>query len=179
MKKLRKLNWHDPETNLFAVQTLSAAWNVKYDNIVYLAQLLFNLKSYQHKAVEAVVDNLLEDIRLGMEMNTVEMNQRRLAVIRYIAECFNFRLIDSGLLFRMLYSLLVFGINYEDVRSSPLDQPGNLVRVRLVSVVLRTCGKLFTSSSSRKKLDYFIYFFQVSLVFHFLTFVFDCEIVSI
>lgn len=142
------------------MSTLSSAWSVKYDCIVHLTQVLVTLKSYQYQAVESVVDNILEDIRLGMEINMVEMNQRRLAVVRYLAECYNYRLIDSDLVFRVLYSLLIFGINYEDVRKSPLDQPDNLMRVRLVAIILQTCGRFF----SKKKLDYFIYFFQVSFL---------------
>lgn len=84
-------------------------------------------------------------------------------MIKFFAECFNYRLIDSGLLFRVLYLLITYGVNYEDVRLSALDPPANLMRLRLAAQILHTCGGFLTSGLSRKKLEYYLYFYQVSL----------------
>ena len=42
---------------------------------------------------------------------------------------------------------------------SPLDMPENLIRLRLVSVLLDTCGCFFDRGSSKKKLDAFLQYF--------------------
>lgn len=161
--KLRKLDWANPEISSYTIKCLSSVWNLKYYNIVYLAHLLFGLFSYQDWVIPRVLDNIMEDIRLGMQMNSIEFNQRRISVIKFFAECFNYRLIDSGLLFRVLYLLITFGINYSDITQSLLDPPINLMRIRLAAQILHTCGGFLTSGLARRKLDYYLYFFQVNL----------------
>lgn len=43
---------------------------------------------------------------------------------------------------------------------SPLDPPNHLFRIRLACVLMETCGMYFSSGASKKKLDYFLVFFQ-------------------
>ena len=160
--KLRKLDWNNREISSFTIDCLASVWNLKFDNIIYLAHLLFGLYSHQEWAIPRVLDTILEDIRLGLQMNSIEFNQRRIAVIKFFAECFNYRLIDSSLLFRILYLLITFGVDYVDITQSPFDPPANLMRLRLAAQILHTCGSFLTSSPSRKKLEYYLYFYQVS-----------------
>jgi len=162
--KLRKLNWRDLEISSYAIKCLSSVWNLKYYNIIYLAHLLFGLYSYQDWVIPRVLDTILEDIRLGLQMNSIEFNQRRIAVVKFFAECFNYRLIDSGLLFRVLYLLITYEVNYVDITQSPLDPPLNLMRLRLSAQILHSCGSFLTSGLSRKKLDYYLYFYQVIII---------------
>ena len=42
-----------------------------------------------------------------------------------------------------------------------LDPPEHLLRLRLVCVLLDTCGQYFDKGSSKKKLDCFLTYFQV------------------
>ncbi|KAJ6219514.1 hypothetical protein RDWZM_005326 [Blomia tropicalis] len=160
LMKLRKLNWKDPEISSYVVKCLSSVWNLKYTNILYLAHLLFGLYSYHEWVIPRVLDTVLEDIRLGLQINSIEFNQRRIAVIKFFAECFNYRLIDLSLLFRVLYMLITYGINYSDITLSPLDPPANLMRLRLAAQILHTCGNFLNNGLSRKKLGYYLFFFQ-------------------
>lgn len=48
-------------------------------------------------------------------------------------------------------------------RINPLDLPDDFFRVRLVCTLLDTCGHCFDRGSAKKKLDFFLTFFQVSL----------------
>jgi len=48
-----------------------------------------------------------------------------------------------------------------DASPSLLDPPEHLFRIRLVCVLLETCGQYFDRGSSRKKLDCFLVYFQV------------------
>lgn len=45
---------------------------------------------------------------------------------------------------------------------SELDPPEHLFRLKLVCILLDTCGQYFNSGSSKKKLDCFLVFYQVS-----------------
>lgn len=43
-----------------------------------------------------------------------------------------------------------------------LDPPEHLFRIRLVCILLDTCGQYFDRGSSKRKLDCFLVYFQVS-----------------
>lgn len=47
------------------------------------------------------MDGVLEDIRLGLEANTKNLNQRRVAMVRYIGELYNYRLVESNDIFKV------------------------------------------------------------------------------
>ena len=49
-----------------------------------------------------VIDSVMEDVRLGMEINKHKHNQRRIAMVKFLAEMYNYRLIDSSLIFKVL-----------------------------------------------------------------------------
>ncbi|XP_065199909.1 regulator of nonsense transcripts 2 [Planococcus citri] len=151
---MRKLNWKDKTTSDFAIKCLTHAWNVKYQNIRCLANLLAGLVEYQEFVGTRVVDGVLEDIRLGLEWNNPRMNQRRIAMVKYFGELYNYRMVESKDVFTCLYSLITFGV------STPLDPPGNTFRIRLVCVLLETCGQYFNHGLSKTKLDCFFTYFQ-------------------
>ena len=46
----------------------------------------------------------------------------------------------------------------------PLDMPDDFFRVRLVCVLLDTCGMCFDRGTQKKKLDNFLTFFQVGVL---------------
>lgn len=44
---------------------------------------------------------------------------------------------------------------------NPMDLPDDFFRIRLVCTLLDTCGHCFDRGSAKKKLDFFLTFFQV------------------
>lgn len=46
---------------------------------------------------------------------------------------------------------------------NPLDLPDDFFRIRLACTLLDTCGHCFDRGSAKKKLDFFLTFFQVRL----------------
>lgn len=58
-----------------------------------------------------MVDGVLEDVRLGLELNIPKMNQRRVSTVKFLGELYNFQLIESNVVFRTLYMILSFGAN--------------------------------------------------------------------
>ncbi|XP_065347626.1 regulator of nonsense transcripts 2 [Cloeon dipterum] len=160
LRQMRKLNWNDADVAAYAVKCMTHVWNVKYLNIGFLASLLAGLAAYQDAAATQVADGIFEEVRLGMEMNHPKFNQRRIAVIKFLGELYNYRLVEGGDIFKVLYSLITFGVSEDQENPSVLDPPENLFRLRLVCVLLDTCGQYFNSGNSKKRLDYFFVYFQ-------------------
>ena len=68
--------------------------------------------------------------------NDYRRNQRRVAVIRYLGELYNYSMIDSTIIFDTLYLLLTFGHERgkpDPERGSPIDAVDDYFRIRLVS----------------------------------------------
>lgn len=68
LRQMRKLPWQDPEIKSYLICCMVNIWNVKYNSIHCVANLLAGLVAYQEDVGIHVVDGVLEDIRLGMEV---------------------------------------------------------------------------------------------------------------
>lgn len=160
IKLLRRLNWEDRDTHDYAVKCLSKAYSIRYHLIRSLADLVSGLSSYQEKAVVKVIDAVFEDIRAGLEIHDTKHAQRRIAMAKYLGELYNYRLVESKNVLNSLYSMISLGVSFSHEVPSEVDPPASLFRLKLVCVLLDTCGQYFTSATSRKGLDYFLVFFQ-------------------
>ncbi|GBP06021.1 Regulator of nonsense transcripts 2 [Eumeta japonica] len=160
LRLMRKLNWDDPEISSIAIQHLAGGWRVRASARRVLARLTAELASWQEAVAPTVVDTVLEEIRVTLEDLHPRFNQRRLATVRYLGELYNYKLLDSRDVFTVLYSFITFGVSNDHSTVSPLDPPENVFRIRLVCALLETCGAYFNSGSSKKRLDYFLIFFQ-------------------
>ena len=125
--------------------------------------MIAGLVSYHDWVGVQIVDDTLEQVRIGLEMNDAKYNQRRKAVAKFLGELYNYRLIDSSVVFKVMYSLLTFGIEPNETYQ-PLDQPEDMIRLRLICTILDTCGAYFVSGSSKTKLKYFLAYFQVDFL---------------
>ncbi|KAK1906441.1 Regulator of nonsense transcripts 2 [Dissostichus eleginoides] len=159
LRQMRKLPWQDPEVKSYLICCMVNIWNVKYNSIHCVANLLAGLVAYQEDVGIHVVDGVLEDIRLGMEVNQPKFNQRRISSAKFLGELYNYRMVESAVIFRTLFSFISFGIN-QDGSPSALDPPEHLFRIRLVCTLLDTCGQYFDRGSSKRKLDCFLIYFQ-------------------
>jgi regulator of nonsense transcripts 2 len=106
--KLRLFPWGDAEFVAYAVKCFTrfvscfflypeptliyhfligcSAWLVKFSSLDSLASVLAGLESLHPKLATAVVDAVLEEVRVGMECNLPTINQRRFATARYLGE---------------------------------------------------------------------------------------------
>ncbi|ELU05692.1 hypothetical protein CAPTEDRAFT_168822 [Capitella teleta] len=160
LRQLRKLDWNDPEIRSYAVKCLTEVWQVRYSAVHCCANLLAGLAPYHEDVAIRVVDAVLEDIRLGMELNLPKHNQRRISMVKYLGELYNYRMIESAVIFKTLYSFITLGVTLHDDEPAILDLPECLFRVRLTCTLLDACGQYFDRGSSKKKLDCFITYFQ-------------------
>jgi len=112
--------------------------------------------------VVAVIDDLLENITLGLEMNDFKFNQIRLAEVRYLGELYIYKQIDSSIIFDTLFKILTFGYGGypRPGMICPIDLPDDFFRIRLVCSILETCGMYYEKGAAKKKLDFFLTFFQ-------------------
>ncbi|CAB4424993.1 unnamed protein product [Rhizophagus irregularis] len=167
LKLLRKLNWEDKEVYRVLEKCFSKVWKIKYSNIHLMAILASGLHRYHSDFGVALVDRVIEDIRIGLEQNIFKHNQRRIATVKYLGELYNYRMVESAVIFETLYSITTLG--HEFGRPAPnrinhLDAPVDFFRIRLCCTLLDTCGMCFDRGSSMKRLDDFLVFFQMYIL---------------
>jgi regulator of nonsense transcripts 2 len=109
LKLLRKLDWDDSHTRHILHKVFTKPHKLRYGNIALLAILTLDLQRYHPEFSIAVVDQVIEDIRRGLEQNVYSANQRRVATVKYLGELYIYRLISSGLIFDTLWALVTFG----------------------------------------------------------------------
>ncbi|KAK4050682.1 mRNA decay protein [Microbotryomycetes sp. JL201] len=167
LKLVRKLHWEDPAIVRKLHNCFVKVWKIKYSNIHLFAVLLYDLGRYHPDFSVSVIDDVLENIRIGMERNNFKYNQQRVATARYLGELYNYRVVDSRVVFDTLWSFVTLG--HPDGRPhpdapTPIDSPTDYFRIRLVCVLLDTCGSCFERGTLRKKLDNFLLFFQMYIL---------------
>ncbi|KAI0031222.1 transcription factor [Vararia minispora EC-137] len=164
LKLLRKLDWDDAAVVRQLHKVFTKPHKLRYANIALLAMLTYDLQKYHPDFVVGIVDTVFEDVRRGLEQNVYSANQRRVATVKYLGELYIYRLIGSALVFDTLWSFVTFG--HPEGHPMPgypcsIDMPDDFFRVRLVCVLLDTCGMCFDRGSQRKKLDNFLVFLHV------------------
>jgi regulator of nonsense transcripts 2 len=165
-KLIRKLHWEDLEVIAILKKVFTRPWKIRYNNVHLLAVILGGLYRYHGKFALTVVDDLLESICHGLEINEVKFNQRRVAQVKYLGELYAYRMVDSTLVFDVLYKILTFGHEGGTPKpnsENPLDSPHDFFRIRLVCTLLEICGPFFNKGAVKKKLEFFVTFFQVCL----------------
>ncbi|OKO95182.1 Regulator of nonsense transcripts 2, partial [Penicillium subrubescens] len=166
LKTIRKLHWEEQEIVDILERVFSKPVKVKYGSIHLLAILVSALYRYHQGFVIGIVDNVLEQITLGLELNDFKFNQKRIAEVKYLGELYNYKMIDSPVIFDTLYRIITFGHESGTPvpgKISPLDTPDDFFRLRLACTLLDTCGHCFDRGSAKKKLDFFLTFFQYYL----------------
>lgn len=156
LRQLRKLPW--AECQQYLVKCFLKVHKGKYSQVHLIALLTAGLSRYHDDFAVAVVDEVLEEIRVGLELNDYAMQQRRLAHMRFLGELYSYKHIDSSVVFETLYLIILFGHGTQE--QDVLDPPEDCFRIRLIITLLQTCGHYFTRGSSKRKLDKFLLHFQ-------------------
>ncbi|PNP47222.1 hypothetical protein TGAMA5MH_01037 [Trichoderma gamsii] len=162
LKQIRRLHWEETEVVAILEKVFSKPGKVKYGNIHLLAILLSALYRHHPHFVVKVIDNVLESISFGLEQNDFRFSQRRVAEVKYLGELYNYRMLEHPVIFDTMYKIVLFGYNGPPVigKYNPFDLVDDHFRIRLISIMLETCGMFFNRGAAGKKLDYFLSFFQ-------------------
>ncbi|OEL33050.1 Regulator of nonsense transcripts UPF2 [Dichanthelium oligosanthes] len=156
LRQLRKLPW--AECQQYLLKCFLKVHKGKYSQVHLIALLTASLSRYHDEFAVTVVDEVLEEIRVGLELNDYGMQQRRLAHMRFLGELYSYKHIDSSVVFETLYLIIVFG--HGTPEQDVLDPPEDCFRIRLIITLLQTCGHYFSKGSSKRKLDKFLLHFQ-------------------
>ncbi|KAI4716813.1 ARM repeat-containing protein [Aureobasidium sp. EXF-10727] len=163
IKQIRKLHWEEQEVPELLHKIFVKPGKIKYSNIHLLAVILAALHRYHQNFTVAVLDDTLEQITVGLETNDFKQNQKRIAEVKYLGELYVYRMVDSALIFDTLYHIVNCGHPGGFARPGSynmLDLPDDYFRIRLVASLLETCGMYFDKGAVKKKLDFFLSFFQ-------------------
>ncbi|CAK4032135.1 Regulator of nonsense transcripts UPF2 [Lecanosticta acicola] len=163
IKQVRKLHWEEPEVVEILRKIFVKPGKIKFGNIYLLAMMLAALYRFHTGFAVTVLDELLDRIVTGLEINDFKFNQRRIAEVKYLGELYMYRVVDSQLIFDTLYKICNYGHEggyVQPGRLSPIDLPDDYFRIRLVCSLLETCGHCFEKGAAKKKLDFFLTFFQ-------------------
>ncbi|XP_072958211.1 regulator of nonsense transcripts UPF2 isoform X1 [Typha angustifolia] len=156
LRQLRKLPWSECEH--YILKCFLKVHKGKYSQVHLIALLTAGLSRYHDDFAVAVVDEVLEEIRVGLELNDYGMQQSRLAHMRFLGELYNYEHIDSSVIFETLYLIIAFG--HGTPEQDTLDPPEDCFRIRMIITLLQTCGHYFGKGSSKRKLDRFLIYFQ-------------------
>jgi regulator of nonsense transcripts 2 len=188
IRQLRKLPWGQEEAEVEgwvhrAVMEMGA---VKYHTIQLVGCVVSGLYRYQEAAMVRIVDGAVEALRCALERNDYRESQARACLARLVGEFYNYRLINSDVIFRVLYWLVPLeagtwghvvpmmhvpahleqpGYGPKAAPASrglqhpgePMgDSPDDLGRLRLVCTLLDTCGQFFDKGSAKRRLDVYL-----------------------
>ncbi|KAI8539857.1 hypothetical protein RHMOL_Rhmol09G0215800 [Rhododendron molle] len=156
LQQLHRLPWSECESYL--LKCFMKVHKGKYGQIHLIASLTAGLSHYHDEFAVAVVDEVLEEIRVGLELNGIGMQQRRIAHMRFLGELYNYEQLNSSVIFDTLYLILFFG--HGKAEQDVLDPLEDCFRIRMVITLLHTCGHCFDRGSSKRKLDEFLLHFQ-------------------
>eukprot|EP01083_Nonionella_stella_P106949 309200_1 len=173
LRQLRKMDWSDPEMASFIRKSLFQVALSRFQVIGLVASIASGLDKFHNVGVP-LVDDVLEEIRLGLEENDFSQTQKRTTFAKFLGELYVYKLVDSQIVFDTLYLLITFGVHpdgqepqtessagpNQQNKPDDLDPPGNYTRIRLVCTVLETCGRYFDRGASKRRLDRFLLFFQ-------------------
>lgn len=106
--RFRKLPW-DNDLEVFLVKVFLNVSYFRFSRMKAVAKLLSAIAKYRNSVGMTVCDTLLEHICLGMERNDGRDSQRRVAQVVLLGEIFNHRLLNSPVIFQILYEFISFG----------------------------------------------------------------------
>ncbi|KAL9650529.1 hypothetical protein ABK040_004748 [Willaertia magna] len=171
LKQLRKLPFDDHERMKQLIKCiLNHIRECAYGTIHLIASLLSSLSVHHEQIGILIIDNLIEEIRFSLQQEYLDMieynqqfksnnitttreEQKRVIDIKFLGEFYNYQLIDVNIILDVLYMLILYP-------KLMLPSQQDTFRIRLVCVLLDTCGPYFETANDRKKLDRFLFYLQ-------------------
>lgn len=149
-RKLLKVSWATEEQ--YIIKTLLKYYKSVFSNSINVVKLVTSLKTKRPGFGVRFLDALMEEIISALEAPTPSANQRRIAHIKLFADLYRFSVVTTQTVFDLLYLLIIpFG---------RAEDPSDCFKVRLICIILETCGVFFGKGLPAKKLDRYLLHFQ-------------------
>lgn len=99
----------------------------------------------------------------GLEENDFKDAQRRVLIMNFLGQCYNYKVVHTDTLFGLLYTMINLSPVDQslDKNLSRLDRPSDCFRIRLICTLLNSLKQwLFTKHKRRLLMDKYLIFFQ-------------------
>ncbi|KAF1779216.1 Armadillo-type fold [Phytophthora cactorum] len=106
VKTLRRLPWQDSTTCGMVLKALLKVTKGKVLQIKWICEVVKGLSRYHDQVLVLLVDDVLEYIRYGLEVNDYRDHQRSLGYIKLLGELYNCGLVSMNVVVETLYLLI-------------------------------------------------------------------------
>lgn len=160
-KELLKLPYQKAECHTYLYKYLiKMSIKGRYSQLDLAAGIIGVFKLHYPILAGQIVDHVLEQIQLGLEDNQFNLRQKRLSLVKYLGEFYNFKIIELDLLFNVLYQFIEYGHDSDVQRhlQDLIDPPDDTFRVTQVIVLVESVKEFI--KKFKNKLIRFLAFFQ-------------------
>ncbi|KAG4046608.1 Regulator of nonsense transcripts [Phytophthora cactorum] len=106
VKMLRRLPWQDSTTCGMVLKALLKVTKGKVLQMKWICEVVKGLSRYHDQVLVLLVDDVLEYIRYGLEVNDYRDHQRSLGYIKLLGELYNCGLVSMNVVVETLYLLI-------------------------------------------------------------------------
>ncbi|EEB09790.1 hypothetical protein SJAG_05014 [Schizosaccharomyces japonicus yFS275] len=155
-ERIRKIKWGEQENTLFRV--LAEVWHIQFDNLKALALLIQELIRYHPEDCYEYIDDLFEDILLGVETRQASESQKIMSRARLLGELYASKVLDATAIFNLLFSLLQL-VNTSSNNSNTGSQNATLMEIenhfvcRVICTILNACGPSIGKGKKKKPMN--------------------------
>ncbi|TYZ60274.1 hypothetical protein PybrP1_008505 [[Pythium] brassicae (nom. inval.)] len=106
VKTLRKLPWQDPQTTALVLKAVLKVTKGKVMHTKLVCDVVKGLARYHDELGVLLVDDVLELVRRGLEMNDYRDHQHSLGVVKLLGELYNCALVNMNVVLETLYLIV-------------------------------------------------------------------------
>ncbi|CAD5225429.1 unnamed protein product [Bursaphelenchus xylophilus] len=154
LRVLRRVDWLDSGIREFTLKLLTDACGVPFSGLERLAKVVSALSDHQPWVGVYVVDEVLEFIRLALEVEDPTLHQRLFSSVVYIGQLFNYTVCGTLVIFKVLYQVISLGITTS--YGALLDCALRVRRIRLTIEMVKVVGEFFGDGKSKERMDCFL-----------------------
>jgi hypothetical protein len=140
--KLLSMPWEDLEVVALVVRMLRKSSRCRWDRLHLLADVVARLTLFHPVAVHAVVDTVMEDLRLDLEFPQHRALQKQLIDLKFIGELYRAQVVPTSVLLYTICSLVLYHPHGFSAT------PGDYSRVRAFCTLLETSGSYFVDEDN-------------------------------
>lgn len=139
--QLRKMQWGKRENVAFLMYTILDVPQGQYFHIPMLAALVSCIRLYRPEFPSSLLDATLEEIRYGLETNSIFFMQKRIAQVRLLGELMRQGMCPISVVSDTFMLILSFGHTGDAQISESFDPPMDFSRLRLAVNLVESASR--------------------------------------